>query len=82
MLSEKILAQIPDQVIFSVGMSLADLEKLAILKTFKSMRFNKTQTALALGISIRGLDNKLHQYEGKPPEIEETIIEVQPRKKK
>lgn len=65
MLSEKLLNTIPDQVMFHIGMSLDDLEKLAILKTFKFYQFNKTRTALALGISIRGLDNKLSKYEDK-----------------
>ena len=44
------------------GMSLEDIEKIAILKAFDFFRGNKTQTANSLGIAIRTLDSKLEKY--------------------
>lgn len=45
--------------------TLASMEKLLILKTLASKKNNKTETAKALGISIRTLRNKLKEYSGK-----------------
>lgn len=45
------------------GLTLDAVEKQAILQAFRFYRGNKTQTANALGISIRTLDNKLEQYQ-------------------
>lgn len=50
-------------VTFQPGMTLAELEKKAILSAFRYYRSNKTLTAQALGIAIRTLDNKLELYE-------------------
>lgn len=50
-----------DPVIFSIGMTLDQLEKLAILKTLNHFR-SKPATASALGIALRTLDNKLARY--------------------
>lgn len=44
------------------GVSLASLEKQAILEAFRFYRGNKTMTSQSLGISIRTLDSKLEQY--------------------
>lgn len=44
------------------GLTLDEMEKQCILKAFQFYRQNKTQTAGALGISIRTLDNKLERY--------------------
>lgn len=43
--------------------TLYELEKQAILESLKKNQGNKTKTALNLGISIRTLRNKLHEYE-------------------
>ncbi len=44
------------------GLTLADVEKIVILKAFKFFQGNKTRTAGALDIAIRTLDAKLEQY--------------------
>lgn len=44
------------------GMSLDFVEKQAILEAFRFYRSNKTQTSIALGISIRTLETKLDRY--------------------
>ena len=44
------------------GLSVADAEKLLIYETLKSTSNNKTKAAELLGISIRTLRNKLHEY--------------------
>ncbi len=53
--------QIPQK---SVGtrMSLHALEKQLILETFEAEGQNRTKTASSLGISVRTLRNKLHEY--------------------
>lgn len=51
------------QIIWSPGITLADIEKQVILKAFRFFRGNKTTTANALGISIRTLDTRLDEYE-------------------
>ncbi len=50
-------------VIFQPGMTLEELEKQAILCSFRFHRGNKTATSNALGIAIRTLDAKLEKYE-------------------
>ncbi len=44
------------------GLTLHQMEKELILKTLETHHNNRTKTALALGISIRTLRNKLHEY--------------------
>jgi DNA-binding NtrC family response regulator len=44
------------------GLSVAEAEKLLIYETLKSTSNNKTKAAELLGISIRTLRNKLHEY--------------------
>lgn len=44
------------------GITLEEMEKNCILAAFRFYRENKTQTAGALGISIRTLDSKLEKY--------------------
>jgi len=46
-----------------VGMSLHALEKQLILETLNTYHRNRTKTAEVLGISVRTLRNKLHEYE-------------------
>ena len=47
---------------WSLGMTLADVERVVILKAFRFFQGNKTRTAAALDIAIRTLDSKLEQY--------------------
>ena len=42
--------------------TLADVERDTILRTLSLMEGNRTRTAKILGISIRGLRGKLHDY--------------------
>jgi hypothetical protein len=51
-----------DTLYFNASMPLHQVEKWWILRTLREMRGNKTQTAYALGISVRTLDNKLQAY--------------------
>lgn len=46
------------------GMTLAQVERVVILKAFQFYERNKTKTASALGISIRALYDKLLSYGG------------------
>lgn len=45
-----------------LGIPLSDLEKRFILQTFEAQGKNRTKTAHALGINVRTLRNKLHEY--------------------
>ena len=45
-----------------VGLTLAELEKRLIIETLHAQQDNRTKTAEVLGISIRTLRNKLHDY--------------------
>jgi two-component system, response regulator FlrC len=47
---------------FKAGMTVSEAEKLLILKTLEHTHNNRTQAAKLLGISIRTLRNKLHEY--------------------
>ena len=49
-------------ILWQPGMSLADVEKEVIIKAYSFYRENKTQTSIALGVSIRTLDNRLEKY--------------------
>lgn len=46
-----------------VGMSIREVERELILKTLEHFDGNKTQTAEALGISLKTLYNRLNEYE-------------------
>lgn len=50
------------EVQFTPGMTLSEAERHLILKTLEYTRQNRTQAARHLGISIRTLRNKLHEY--------------------
>jgi two-component system response regulator AtoC len=45
-----------------IGATLQELEKLLIIETLQAQKNNRTKTAEILGISIRTLRNKLHEY--------------------
>ena len=45
-----------------VGRTVADVEKDLIIDTLKHCLGNRTRAAEMLGISIRTLRNKLHEY--------------------
>jgi two-component system response regulator AtoC len=45
-----------------IGITLHELEKRMIIETLHKMDNNRTKTARTLGISIRTLRNKLHEY--------------------
>lgn len=47
---------------FSPGMTVGEAERLLILKTLEFTGHNRTRAAEMLGISIRTLRNKLHEY--------------------
>lgn len=47
-----------------VGLQAADVERELILATLRKTQGNRTHAAAILGISIRTLRNKLHEYLG------------------
>lgn len=53
------------------GTTVHDMEKALILETLRTTNNNRTEAAKLLGISIRTLRNKLHEYRGTTPGIEE-----------
>ena len=67
MAPEKRIDQHPtsaSSVTFTVGQSLADIEREMIIKTMQSTRGNRTRAAKLLGISVRTLYTKLLKIEG------------------
>jgi len=48
----------------SAGMSIHDMERALIKETLSHVKGNRTEAAKLLGISIRTLRNKLHEYSG------------------
>lgn len=50
------------QVSVQIGVKLKEVEKVVIIETLRSQRFNRTKTASVLGIGIRTLQRKLKQY--------------------
>ena len=57
-------ASTPAVVSFTVGQSLADIEREMIVKTMQATRGNRTRAAKMLGISVRTLYTKLLKIEG------------------
>jgi len=45
-----------------LGLTLHEMEKRLILETLEMQHHNRTKTASVLGISVRTLRNKLHEY--------------------
>ena len=66
------VSDLPDQVLqkrhadvtreYDPVVKLADIERTWILKAMEHFRGNKTQASVALGITIKTLYNKLHEY--------------------
>lgn len=52
-----------NQLVWTPGITLEEIEKQVIILAYKHFRCNKTTTANALGIAIRTLDNKLEKYD-------------------
>ena len=51
-----------------IGITLHEMEKRLILETLELQHLNRTKTASVLGISVRTLRNKLHEYGKEGPE--------------
>lgn len=64
-------ATVENNYTLPVGMTLDELEKRLIIETLQAQRNNRTRTAEVLGISIRTLRNKLHEYNFKKEEQKE-----------
>ena len=52
----------PTATLQLVGLQAADVERELILATLRTTQGNRTHAATILGISIRTLRNKLHEY--------------------
>ncbi len=50
------------KMIFSVGMTLEEVEKELIARTLEQSEYNRTRASEILGISRRSLYNKIHRY--------------------
>ena len=54
----------PSEVIdFLVGCSLKQVERQLLLRTLSHHNGNRTRAAKLLGVSVRTLRNKIHEYE-------------------
>ena len=51
-----------DALVIRSGVTVQEMERRLIMETLKSTSNNRTQAAKLLGISIRTLRNKLHEY--------------------
>ena len=60
------------------GLTLEEVEKQVIEMALRYFNNNKTQTAIALGIAVRTLDNKLEKYAGVAPEPEVPPVKIKP----
>jgi transcriptional regulator with PAS, ATPase and Fis domain len=65
-------AAVPD----SAALTLAEIEKRHILATLDRCKGNRTHAAKLLGVSIRTLRNKLHEYNGSAPNADSEAGEV------
>ncbi|RIL00129.1 MAG: sigma-54-dependent Fis family transcriptional regulator [Proteobacteria bacterium] len=59
---ESLSAQVEGPIVIKSGMTVADMERALIFETLKATNQNRTEAAKLLGISIRTLRNKLHEY--------------------
>jgi DNA-binding NtrC family response regulator len=55
-------AESPDRFEVKAGCTVRQMEKQLIFQTLKKVDDNRTQAAELLGVSIRTLRNKLHEY--------------------
>jgi DNA-binding NtrC family response regulator len=58
---------------FSVGTTVKDAERALILETLHALRGNRTRAAKMLGISVRTMRNKLHEYRAQGLDLGEGI---------
>jgi two-component system response regulator FlrC len=65
----EIVEEAQTQAPLSPGMTVGEAERLLIMKTLEFTGQNRTRAAEMLGISIRTLRNKLHEYKGELSEI-------------
>jgi|AntAceMinimDraft_11_1070367.scaffolds.fasta_scaffold114116_2 transcriptional regulator with PAS, ATPase and Fis domain len=49
--------------VWTIGKTIKDAEKVIIERALKFYHYNKTATAKSLGISVRGMDNKIKAFE-------------------
>lgn len=63
-------------VTWQPGVTLAEIEKQIIFKALNFFGGNKTQAAIALGVSVKTLYNKLEQYETEDAEKASQIPET------
>lgn len=63
--------ELASQADFSPGMTISEAERRLIMKTLEHTGQNRTKAATLLGISIRTLRNKLHEYGVAPASREE-----------
>lgn len=66
-----------ETILWSPGVTLEQIEKEVILKTFRHYRGNKTASANSLGISVRTLDSKLAQYKVEKEKLEDDKAKLQ-----
>ena len=55
---------IPEGTMIRSGLTVSDMERALIMETLRECDNNRTKAAKLLGISIRTLRNKLHEYHG------------------
>jgi hypothetical protein len=70
-----------EQINWSPGVTIEMVEKQVIQKAISFYRGNKTQCSIALGISIRTLDERLKKYEAEDKLRAEAIIAEGERRK-
>lgn len=58
------LEETPTSILFTVGMTMADVERRMLLKTLEHYGQDRTATARALGISVRTVHNHLARLAG------------------
>ena len=58
-----IVGESETDIVFSVGMTLAELERQALLKTLAYYNNDKSATARALGVSVRTIHNHLARHD-------------------
>lgn len=60
--------------------SLAEIERTHILNTLSACDNNRTQTAKVLGLSLRGLRIKLHEYANSGVAVPPPTLGISPGK--